>query len=503
MVSLVSFPEAVERRVRFVEETPPAQIVEATLHRLAAGEAPLDLITAAALAVTRSTELPADHHGGPIHPVAGIHAVAALVERLGGDDARLAVTQCVALANKHIHLPSMGPSAMVAFDDLDPSTAAPDKSLEALSRALVNHEPRLAERALTRACGQASKGAMLDCLMTVAIARNSLDDHYFLFALYSARALDAIGWDWAPVLLRRVVQYLARHASFEPFGEFTRETIDEGLAYFKRQGELTALIERYNLAAVPQSGAGEEDAVAALADQVGAAGKIAALPEVVAQALAAGLSLEGAGEALSVGAARLFLRSNSANPFDVHLHTGISARRYLLGFPEVSLRHKLLGLLGWAWGYEVRYFDPSLVWDWQSPAVTLEPLAAAGETALLAEIERRILALRGYDVTRLTIAINLTVADQDVRDIARLAEAYAKAGFDPEALFGLTARLVCREDVSEMHAYKMQQAAYEEYRACRETLRWVHLVSAVKQAAVVVPLSPCRVYPRAAAVLAA
>ena len=42
-----------------------------------------------------------------------------------------------------------------------------------------------------------------------------------------------------------------------------------------------------------------------------------------------GLSLDGAGEALSIGAASLFMRSLGGNPMDVHLHTSVNLRRCL------------------------------------------------------------------------------------------------------------------------------------------------------------------------------
>ena len=51
---------------------------------------------------------------------------------------------------------------------------------------------------------------------------------------------------------------------------------------------------------------------------------------MLAKALADGLSLQGTGEALSIGAAGLFMRSLTGNPMDVHLHTGVNLRRYLL-----------------------------------------------------------------------------------------------------------------------------------------------------------------------------
>jgi len=49
---------------------------------------------------------------------------------------------------------------------------------------------------------------------------------------------------------------------------------------------------------------------------------------MLAKALADGLSLQGTGEALSIGAAGLFMRSLTGNPMDVHLHTGANLRRY-------------------------------------------------------------------------------------------------------------------------------------------------------------------------------
>ena len=79
MGRLVTFDAPTERLVRFVEDTPPAEIVEATYRELESGAAPREMLMAAGLAVSRSTELPNQHHGGPVHPVSGLHA---LVQRL-------------------------------------------------------------------------------------------------------------------------------------------------------------------------------------------------------------------------------------------------------------------------------------------------------------------------------------------------------------------------------------------------------------------------------------
>ena len=59
---------------------------------------------------------------------------------------------------------------------------------------------------------------------------------------------------------------------------------------------------------------------------------------MMAKALGRGLSLDGAGEALSIGAAGLFMRSLGGNPMDVHLHTSVNLRRYLVRLDGLSLR---------------------------------------------------------------------------------------------------------------------------------------------------------------------
>ncbi|MBT7648622.1 MAG: hypothetical protein HN768_16415, partial [Rhodospirillaceae bacterium] len=397
MVRLVEFDAATEQLVRFVEDTPRNEIIDKTVTLLGNGTDPKALITAAALAVSRSTELPADHHGGPIHPIAGIYAVTAMTDRLDESSHDLPVLQCVALANKHIHLPSMGPTAMVQFDDLNRDVET-DRVLARLEKAMTDREPRLAERAVTLACEKATPGQILNSMLTVSLRRNSLDDHYFLYPIYAMRALDAIGWQWGPTLMRPVLRFLSRHASFDAFGEFTEDSITEGIDLYKRFHELEELVETYGLeeGKVPQhTGEHEAQAIAALADEVGAVSSIASIPEMVARALGSGLSMEGTCEALSVGGGRIFLRSHSNNPFDVHIHTGIAARRYLIGFPEVSFRHKVLALIGWAWSYEVRYLDHTLQWDWQSDAAEL---STASPDAILGQIEDIILGIDGYDV---------------------------------------------------------------------------------------------------------
>src|SRR5215475_7377661 len=109
MVRPVAYPQSIEPLVQFVEETAPADIVARTNDKLAAGTPVRDMLLASALAVVRSSDLPPGHHGGPLHPLAGLHAVRNISARLPGEYARMPVIQNVAVANKHIHSPAMGP----------------------------------------------------------------------------------------------------------------------------------------------------------------------------------------------------------------------------------------------------------------------------------------------------------------------------------------------------------------------------------------------------------
>jgi len=111
MHARVQFPEHIEPLVRFIEETAPTEILDRTLEKLRGGVAAETMLTASALAVARSADLPPGHHGGPLHPLAGLHAIAKLAGRLDGEDRFLPILQHVALSNKHVHDPVTSCSA--------------------------------------------------------------------------------------------------------------------------------------------------------------------------------------------------------------------------------------------------------------------------------------------------------------------------------------------------------------------------------------------------------
>merc|ERR1719174_2281094 len=70
------------------------------------------------------------------------------------------------------------------------------------------------------------------------------------------------------------------------------------------------------------------------------------------EAMAKGMSLEGALNGLSVAAARLMMRTTISNPMDVHFLTGVGARRMMLE-ADCPNSLKVLSLMLWGSGFEV------------------------------------------------------------------------------------------------------------------------------------------------------
>src|ERR1700674_5986139 len=119
MAQRVAYPDHIEPLVQLVEETPPERIVARAHALLVGGTGFRDMLLASAMAVARSSDLPPGHHGGPLHPLAGLYAVSKLVARLEGEQRFVPVLQHVALSNKHIHHPAMGPYSLLEFEPLD------------------------------------------------------------------------------------------------------------------------------------------------------------------------------------------------------------------------------------------------------------------------------------------------------------------------------------------------------------------------------------------------
>ncbi|MBM3224505.1 MAG: hypothetical protein FJZ47_11985 [Candidatus Tectomicrobia bacterium] len=466
MVTRVQFADEIEPLVQFIEETAPYEILEHTLAKLRAGVPIKTMLTASALAVTRSSDLPPGHHGGPLHPLAGLHAVAHLTERLAGEDQFLPVLQHVGLANKHIHHPSTGPYMLPDFEPIDAGgvEATREAFFSAVNRGVYN----MADHYFLWLWDHMPPVAALDTLLTVAIPKNVLDDHYFIFPAFTWRAVEYLGQEHLATLMRPAVRYVSRFPTPPALPE------------------IEDILEEYALLTRPivQSSVDDDPAVIGrLGEAIGVCRVFADIPRMLAQALVDGLSLEGAGEALSIGAAGLFLRSLTGNPMDVHLHTSINLRRYLLRLDGLSLRNKLLILLLWHTGPEIRSTERRMEAVPQPDMAAVAALPYRTQDELLEAITENIYQQPPIDWATV-INLGQLRAMPEVKIPVQLAQQYVNYGYDATALIARLAEIVCHDNFTEMHAFKHHQAIVEEFAATRAPWRTAHLVAGVQAAAI-------------------
>jgi hypothetical protein len=488
MHARVRFPEAIEPLVQFIEETAPSEILDRTLEKLRGGIAPQTMLTASALAVVRSSDLPPGHHGGPLHPLAGLHAITKLVGRLEGEDRFLPVLQHVALSNKHVHDPVTSPFCLLEFAPLDPSGAevsrTADLAADGSGEAITAEGIEAAKAAFLKACsrGESNKADHIflwlwdhvpaieafDLLLSVAMPKNTLDDHYFLFPGYLWRGLEALGREHMKVLMRPAVRYVARFP--------TQKTIPDVDRLIEEHGLLSRVLRQ-------RTGEDETSKIGEIGEAIAGVTVYTDIPVMLAKALAEGLSLEGAGEALSIGAAGLFLRSLTGNPMDVHLHTSANLRRYLVLLDGLSMRNRLLALLLWHTGPEVRSTQYRM-----QPAPQPDPEAVAAlpprsQEELLEAITQSIFTQPPTDWSKVS-NLGQMRAVPEVKITVNLAQQYVNCRYDPQVLIDRLAQIVCHDNFTEMHAFKHHQAVIEEFRATREPWRWMHLVCACQAAAI-------------------
>jgi hypothetical protein len=470
----VQFSDAIEPLVQFIEQTSPDDILDGTLEKLRAGVPIGTMLTASALAVTRSTEMPPGHHGGPLHPLAGLYAISKVIDRLEGEDKFVPVMQHVALTNKHIHHPAMGPYQLLDFAPLD--TGGFEAAKAAFLMAVGRGEYNQSDHIFQWMWKNAPAIECFDLLMSVAIPKNFNDDHYFMFpgALWRSFEEGVLDKELMPVLMRPAVRFVTRSPVAPPNPIPTPFPAIEALI---EEHQLLNRIMRQ------RSGDDETAAIGELGETIGRVDAFAEIPALIAKALVDGMSLEGAGEALSIGAAALFMRSLGGNPMDVHLHTSINLRRYLLRMDGISPRNKLLLLLTWHTGPEIRSTANRMLPAPQPDMAAIAALPARSQAELLDAIQHSIYNQPPTDWSTVT---NLGVmrAVPEVRDVVNLATQYMQSGYDADALIARLAEIVCHDNFTEMHAFKHHQSIVEEFHATREPWRWMHLVCGAQAAAI-------------------
>ena len=466
MQQRIQYSAALEPLVQFIEDTPPAEILDRTLAKLRAGVSMTTMLTASALAVTRSSDLPPGHHGGPLHPVAGLHAVSSLAHRLDGEYRFMPVLQHVALSNKHIHHPEMGPYTLLDFTPLDAGGVEATKA--AFLHSCTRGETNKADHFFLWLWQNVPAIEAFDLLLSVAIPKNVVDDHYFIYPAFTWRALETIGTEHLAVLMRPAVRYVARFPRAPSTPEVERLVDD---------------LDLLNKVTRQKSGEDETAAIGALGEAIRATEDFSTIPVMLAQALADGLSLDGTAEAMSIGAAGLFMRSLTGNPMDVHLHTSANLRRYLVALEGLSLRNKILAILFWHTGPEVKSTQRRMQPPPQPDPSIVAALPWKSQPDLLEAVCQSIFDQPPTDWSQVA-NLGLMRAVPEVKITINLAQQYVDLGYDAEALIKRLGQIVCRDNFTEMHAYKHHQAIVEEYHATRAPWRDLHLIAGAQAAAI-------------------
>jgi hypothetical protein len=277
-----------------------------------------------------------------------------------------------------------------------------------------------------------------------------------------------------PVLMRPVVRFVAR------------QPVPPSNPMPSPLPEIEALIEEHQLLSRilrQRSGEDETAAIGELGEAIRRVDVFAEIPRLMAKALAAGLSLEGGGEALSIGAAGLFLRSLGGNPMDVHLHTSVNLRRFLLRQDGLALKSKVLLLLTWHTGPEIRSTASRMEPAPQPDMAAVAKLPPRTQDELLDAIQYSIYHQPPTDWSQVT-NLGKMRAVPEVKETVNLAQQYVECGYDAQALIARLAEIVCHDNFTEMHAFKHHQAIVEEFHATREPWRWMHLVCGAQAAAI-------------------
>lgn len=445
-----------ESLVALMQETPAARIVE-TLHGQVRGGTTLrDLVSAAALANSRT-------FGGEDY--IGFHTLMALPPALAmsGElpEARRALPIFKVLYRNTNRIQERGGRRN---EVLTPVTAgaAPerDNAGEALREAVRARARDRAEQTLAAIAARDAEEAFNSVLWTV---QDATDVHRTVLPYRAWELSGIIGREQAHTLLRNSLRYCLQSENNARYVEYCAPV----------RRVLPMVLEEHRLLSRPLGSRAMEDAwVERFSNDVFRATPPDAAG-LVAAALADGVSPDAIGEALALAANQLVLRDQGrsereASPnrgvgsvhgdgIGVHASDTCNAWRNMARAANPRNRATCMVLAG----YHVAQDRASrggdfLRWEPYPRADAREAISAREPEALLREAEE---AIRGRDQARATAAIHR----------------YGELGHAPRAAFDLLLKYAISED-GALHAEKYYRTVVEDYGSTRAALRWRHVV---------------------------
>ncbi len=330
-----------EKTVRWIEETSPDSFsaeLERRLSKLRPDGAD-GLLTAAALAAARSVRF--EGNGRCPHGLLVLGSARAVASALGPDRSRPALTSALRLVNAEIHDPGFGPYRLL--DCAEVAGEGREGTLFSFLEAVRAGETDWADHRFAWLVRNLEKDQVVDVVLSSGLEGVTRGVHKVIGVVEVAGLLQAIGWQWAPVLLRPIVRHQASGWDGLVENEECREII-----------ESRDLLQVARRRPPGQPSLGERDGDGFLQDAIRWAESAPRERSLqIASLLAEGVPLEDAGDLIALGSALLLLQEMLRQPDlppgaaemerRVHLVTGPLAMRQLvrLGTPG----QRILGLL--------------------------------------------------------------------------------------------------------------------------------------------------------------
>jgi hypothetical protein len=452
-----------EKTVRLIEQTPPTDFPKEMGRRLSkAGPGAWDgWIRAGALAAARSTRHDGAHRMPRGIPV--LAAVRALQQGRSPDEGRALLSYALRLVNREIHDPGFGPFRLLPCGEV-PGDGR-EGTLFSFLEAVRAGEADWSDHRFAWLVQNLEKDQIIDLLLSSGLEGVSVSAERVAGVVEAVSLLQALGWEYAPVLLRPVVRHQAA-------GNWNRSDYD-------RCRDLTESRDLHRLARRRPPGQpafGERDAAGFLAEsrdwaEAGPDDRT----ERITTALAAGLPLEDAADVVSTAATLLVLQEilrrrepkarDEAFDRAVRVVIGVNAlcRLVRLGTPG----QRILGLLLAAWVEPTRDLrlesrDPDAAW-WLSPASRLrERLGASSD---------------GVDDAPPPDWATMVTSGQPNGLLPALSS-WLESGRQAGALEGVLIPLAPGLERVAGQSIRLVRTLSEAYRASRSPFRWVHLWAA-------------------------
>jgi hypothetical protein len=446
-----------EKLVRWIEETSPEAFgdeLDRRLNKLKPDQIP-QLITAASLASARSTR----YEGAGAFPHG--YAVLVSIQTILAGDSGIAPKDLLRFGlravNREIHFPGFGPYRMMDCAEIPGD--GKEGTLFSFLEAVRAGETDWADHRFAWLVRNLEKDQAIDLLLSSGLEGVTGSIQKVISVVDAAALLHGVGWDWAKILLRPVVRHQASgHSGMREYDE-CRDLVEK-----------KGLLRQARRRAPGQPAWGERDPDSFLREAVAwAEAEPSRRAEGIADVLETGISLEDAGDLLTLGATLLFLqealrdteaaRLPAQTRARVELFTGVLAMRQLLRLGTPGQR--ILGLLLAGWTPPLRALrlesrSPDCGW-WLTPLTRLrEPEPGLDPVADVAAWEESISS--GQTNGLLPFLTNLL---EGGRQAVGLEPALVRSGLGLESLGGLS--------------LKMATGAAEAYRSGRTPYRWVFL----------------------------